>query len=117
MAVHRGIVLYNVELDESLNGVYANEQGNFAGRIFNEIARKDVANPGLIGTYDCTYFEPGTARRNKARRAILTISQAPHGPNVFEFVWSSGRRGRQMYKGIGYRMNQNQIAVHYTGKG
>lgn len=109
--------MYQDDLDGSLTGVYANEQGNFAGRIFNEIARKQVANPGLIGIYDCTYFEPGVSRRNVARRAILTINQTPHGPNVFEFIWSSGRRGRQLFHGIGYRMNANQIAVHYTGKG
>lgn len=115
--VHRGIVLYEEGLDGSLTGVYANEHGPFAGRIFNEIARKRGNTAGLVGTYDCAYFEPGTARRNALRRAVLTISQPTTGQNVYEFVWSSGRGGRQLFKGIGYRMNAQQIAVHYTGRG
>ncbi len=53
-----GIVLYNIELDGCLNGVYTNDACD--GEIFNEIAMMRTKKPDsddLCGVYLCTYFE------------------------------------------------------------
>lgn len=114
MPVQRGIVLYNIELNGCLNGVYANEQDPTAGVIFNEIARKTDDNTDIDGEYDCFYFETGNRRRRNIRRnAILRISPTAKA-NVFMFEWLQLPGRTRVFLGMGYQMNDRQIAVHYT---
>lgn len=117
--VHRGIVLYDIEMDGCWNGVYVNEQSPTAGVVFNEMVRKrrsQTQQPGITGRYDCVYFETSASGQNVQRRAILTVTQA-HATNVYNFVWSGGNPSRTLFRGTGYEMNPRQIAVHYTGNG
>lgn len=114
MPVERGIVLYDIELNGCLNGVYANEQNPTAGVIFNEIARKIKNTRGIIGEYDCFYFETGNRRQRNTRcNAILIISPTTHA-NVFKFEWLELPSRTRVFMGVGYQMNDRQIAVHYT---
>lgn len=103
--VEEGIVLYSIELDGSLNGVYTNEHTD---EIFNEIARKNDGNPNQItGSYDCFYFEENNSRTNA--RLIIT-----NEGRTFAFTWfGMGNNNQPIFTGIGYQMNQRQIAVHY----
>jgi hypothetical protein len=57
----RGIVLYNIERDGNLNGVYTNNHPITNGRIATETARlRDntlVENETEVHVYDCFYFD------------------------------------------------------------
>ena len=118
-----GIVLYNIERDGCLNGVYTNEQA-YTGRIYNEIARRQnqdkhykieseegkraCCNIDIEGHYDCQYFDVN----NEYCRCELEIKRDPiTAHNVYRFYWR-GKNGRD-FEGIGYQMNHNQLAVSY----
>ncbi len=109
----QGIILYNIELDGCLNGVYTNDYND--GIIFNEVAklRPDSRNDrdsssGITGTYDCFYFDKPSLRNNTE----LKIKLAQGMKGRYEFVWRD-ERNRVIFEGVGYIMNQRQIAVHY----
>ena len=107
-----GIVLYNIELNGCLNGVFTNDA--LAGVIYNEIAknRNGKSDGCICGTYDCFYFDAGNELRNDVE---LKIS-IPTGQNgIYSFVWSElpENGGQDIFAGIGYKMNHRQIAVHY----
>lgn len=106
--VHEGIVLYNIELNGCLNGVYTNENVKKGGEIFNEIARikEYKGDDPYTGLYDCFYFDYNNERVN----ALLEITKLS---GAYYFKWSS-LKGIQLFKGIGFKMNEKQIVVHYT---
>jgi len=107
-----GIVLYDIELDGCLNGVFTNEFSK--GQIYNEIARKknvvdsEKTDDSLIGEYNCYYFDP------VGHVSELTI-QEKNGPSklpkVYAFSWRIS--GKTIFHGTGYKMNEKQIVVHY----
>jgi len=76
-----GIVLYDIELNGCLNGVYTNMEAP-AGVIYNEIARKRVdpkktenevggVELEIEGIYDCQYFDI----ERELRQCQLTITK------------------------------------------
>lgn len=103
-----GIILYNIELDNCLNGVFTNYY--LDGTIFNEIAKKRECSNGIVGVYDCFYFDI-IDRKNDVE---LQISIDKSKQNTFLFEWRNEKT--LLFKGIGYKMNEKQIAVHYTSK-
>ena len=105
-----GIVLYNIELDGCLNGVYTNDHVD--GDIFNEIARRhtNIGEDDLSGIYDCFYFDINNSRID----AELTIGIKSNKNRTYAFSWEV--KGKIIFEGIGYRMNEKQVAVHYWQK-
>ena len=107
-----GIALYNIELDGCLSGVYSNDDEKVAGEIFNEICRKrktsNTSEDSLVGTYDCFYFD----LKNERCSAILEID---NHKKTYLFTWKDIDGKKVIFEGVGYKMNNNQIAVHYTG--
>jgi hypothetical protein len=103
----KGIVLYNIELNNCLNGVHTNDDAK--GEIFNEIAKPKTKIDGndISGLYYCAYFENNN---NKVVECELKI-EVKQG--IYEFTWSTPKDG-DYHKGIGYKMNKTQIAVSYT---
>ncbi|MBN8697690.1 MAG: hypothetical protein J0L87_14255 [Bacteroidetes bacterium] len=102
-----GIVLYTIEQDGCLNGIYTNESCD--GEIFNEIARKDNPSEGkdIIGSYNCFYFE----NKNNRVNAKLTISLRKSKKRTYDFSWNVDNK--ILFKGIGYKTSDKQIVVHY----
>lgn len=105
--IKNGIALYEIELDSCLNGVYTNEY--LDGHICNEIAKMNKAKKGdeVTGDYRCFYFDESKSRFD----AKLSISKN-ESVGTYEFIWTD-LDGNIEFKGIGYKMNQRQIAVHY----
>ena len=104
MAIKNGIILYTIERDGCLNGVYTHE--GLKGKIFNEIARK-LRKQGNKTTYACAYFE--AVGQDVAKTAILEITREPSG--ILRFSWLSG--GKEIFHGDGYKMNPLQMSVIY----
>jgi hypothetical protein len=106
----KGIILYDIEPDGCLNGVYTNNAAD--GVIFNEIARRNSytaeENDGIRGVYDCFYFNQDPRRNNV--RLTIGLAQDTSTGRAFSFEWE-GQRIR--FSGIGYRMNERQLVVHY----
>lgn len=101
-----GIVLYDIELDGCLNGVYTNDGPGVQGVIYNEVARKKKTMPtGIAGDYDCFYFDISNARHD----VDLTITPGP--TRTFDFLWAEN--SKPIFCGVGYLMNERQIAVRY----
>ncbi|HTB31985.1 MAG TPA: hypothetical protein VK808_08175 [Bacteroidia bacterium] len=108
MSEIHGIVLYDIELDECLNGVWTNQHNE--GVICNEIAKR--TNPSeknnddeIAGFYKSTYIEFD----NNIHNGTLTIEPFEGG---YSFLWKY--ENGNTFKGKGYRMNTRQIAVHYS---
>jgi hypothetical protein len=101
----QGIVLYTIEANGCLNGVFTNSHtGN---TIYNEIAKRRDSKeryPLIEGTYDCYYFDDD----RQGHEAVLKIDPLIAG---YEFTWEVD--GKPWFKGTGYRMNQHQLAVSY----
>lgn len=92
--MENGIILYSIELDGCLNGVYTNEEAR--GEIFNEIAKASkfpFNEDDLSGDYNCFYFEKN--RRNNATLQIKRRGQH----NIYDFIWEIG--GEPAFKGLG----------------
>lgn len=110
-----GIALYTIELNHCLNGVYTND--GLKGEICNEIAkRRGKVAPGHIddaeeinGVYDCIYFGNKNSREGWE---LLIGSDSEKKVRQYEFCWRN-KKGKVEFKGIGYKMNEKQIAVHY----
>jgi hypothetical protein len=110
MKVKKGIVLYEIEMNGCLNGVYTNERaGPNGGEIFNEIARLPQAPNDwpcdLSGTYDCFYFDLANERGNGTLQITST-------GNIHRLMWRN-MHGVPLFEGDGYCMNARQLAVRY----
>jgi hypothetical protein len=105
----QGIVLYDIDLNGCLKGVYTDNFTN--GDIYNEIARKQTGAVGIEGKYICSYTENG----NVLREAILTITKIPgikgNLKGTYSFDWHDGKKS--VYTGIGFQMSKSQVAVYY----
>lgn len=106
MAIKNGIILYSIERNGCLNGLYTHE--DLHGRIFNEIARKKNGKIGIEGIYACAYFE--VEEQDEATLAFLKISKRPNS-RILDFVWASD--GKEKFTGVGYQMSKRQISVNY----
>jgi hypothetical protein len=105
-----GIVLYDIQMDGCLNGVYTNEPAH--GVIYNEIARKQKPSStpdkwDIEGDYDCMWFDELNSQEN----CILRITQSPTDPPVFKVEWLDTITRNPRFSGIGYYMNPRQFAV------
>jgi len=105
MSINNGIILYTIERDGCLNGVFTHEGLN--GKIFNEIARKTDGIESIDGEYANAYFE--TQGQIVPKDATLQITEKPKG--IFRFSWIKG--GTEIFYGDGYKMNDRQMAVSY----
>jgi len=109
-----GIALYNTELHGCLNGVYTNDGAK--GEISNEVAKlkhgTSLGIDGISGEYDCFYFD--TKNRREGWVLIITAhaSNPSKGIYWFDFLWKDKNR-KDEFRGVGYKMNSSQIAVHY----
>lgn len=102
----KGIVLYSIELNENLNGVFCNDHNK--GTVFTETCRrnktKDDTTKGEC--YDCFYFDINGAEQ----RCSLFLN---NNNGTIGAIWENNR-GRTLFSGIGFRMNERQIAISYT---
>lgn len=109
--IKEGIAIYTIELNGCLNGVYTNEHNNTNGVIYNEVNRikttKTLGKDGVSGIYDCFYFD----LKNFRVEAELQIDFIN---NIYYFTWRD-LFGKILFKGVGYKMNDRQVVVHYTG--
>lgn len=109
-----GIILFQIEKNGCLNGVYTNKGQD--GVIYNEIARHidapKIQDPSkelaLEGKYDTVYFDNG----NKHFQLYLEIDLLPEKKGTYTFVWTD-KKGKKIFEGIGYKMNEHQMVVHY----
>jgi hypothetical protein len=103
-----GIALYSLEDDGCLNGVFTNDE--LDGEINNEIAKLHTElgeDDDLCGIYHCFFFDRPELRNN----CELTIDLVPGKEQTYSFTWES--EGSVIFSGIGYRMNEKQVVVHY----
>ncbi|MDI1256625.1 MAG: hypothetical protein PSV16_11045 [Flavobacterium sp.] len=104
-----GIILYEIERNGNLNGVYTNNHPFTNSRIFTETAtlRGEVSFEGEIETriYDCFYFDAvdGATNCTLIFRIINGIYQ---GQWIFD-------NGDVIFIGEGFQMNDRQIAISY----
>jgi hypothetical protein len=104
--MNRGIVMYSIEGDGCLNGVFTNP-GAF-GRILNEVARRRGGPLATLeGDYDCFYFDSDDSRND----CTLTISIDPT-TRQFTLRWI-GLDGVTWFEGRGFRMNDRTLVAHY----
>lgn len=111
-----GIVLYDIEMDGCLNGVYTNMSDECHGVIYNEIARKKKCDKKEIaGIYDSQFFDLDNDRYfcklEITRRRGTEI-------NIYDFRWhdimdEENQTVNREYVGVGYQMNERQISVTY----
>lgn len=104
-----GIILYNIQRDGNLSGVYTNIPSR--GRINLEILTRmpninSNNNFEIIGEYQSMYFQ------GEERFAdVWCLITREVGENIFRFLWR--QNDIVIFEGIGYQMNNNQIAVNY----
>jgi len=106
----RGIVLYNLELNGNLNGVYTNNLTPNA-EIFTETNRrinvKDNDNEiNDIRNYDCFYYDFEEGRVDCSLRLIITNG-------IYRAEWIRLNEQTPIFIGEGFRMNERQIAISY----
>ncbi|WP_162127943.1 hypothetical protein [Flavobacterium phycosphaerae] len=108
MEEFRGLVLYNLELDGNLNGVYTNNHPDLRGQIFTETARlRDdtiIVDETQIRVYDCFYFDAVDGSIN----CTLTFNITNR---IITATWTLN--GRVIFTGEGFQMNDRQIAISY----
>lgn len=105
----RGIVLYNIERDGNLNGVYTNNliPNSF---IFTETARRRFSDPfdnDRNRRYDFFYFDTNNNQQN----GILTMSIDNN--NIYNVDWVLDGDLNPTFRGQGFLMNDRQIAISY----
>ena len=109
--IKKGIVLYNIELDNCLNGVWTNEIND--GKIRNEIAKKLKEADNIIeGAYTSVFIDID----NELYTCRLEISlNGTRGTYTFKWdnIQHKCNSTSAKYEGIGYMVNEKQIAVHY----
>lgn len=110
MTIEKGLILYTIEKDGGLNGIYTNEAGKAPGEIFGEIAKKrksDNPSPGIQGIYDSVYFEHGNPNAEQCELEI-NCNSVP-----FTLSWKKHSSRKVIWQGYGYQMRQDLLVVHY----
>jgi len=106
--IQKGMILYTIEKDGCLNGIYTNEHPAAAGSILNEITKKSDTKPDdLEGTYLSAYFESDNGKVTECKLAI-DCKSIP-----YRFVWYKNNPNNPIWEGYGYKMRENLLAVHY----
>ena len=106
----KGIILYNIELDGNLNGVYTNNHPNTRGEIYTETARLKKNFPQFnnnteVREYDAFYFDLNNERVD----CLLKFSIQNR---IIDVIWELVD-GRVLFRGQGFQMNDRQIAISY----
>jgi len=106
--IFRGIVLYNIERNKFLNGVYSNNHPATGGRIFTETVRliddSLVEGNTLVHIYESLYFD---LEDWVNCRLTFRITDG-----VYRAVWQLPN-GNIIFRGEGFLMNDRQIAITY----
>lgn len=105
MYKEQGIALYDIQKDGHLNGVFCNP--GTKGQVFTETARrnpeKDDSEKGEF--YDCFYFDIHTVEC----RCVLYLKNTN---GTIKAKWVD-LNGKIFFEGIGFQMNERQIAITY----
>ena len=107
-----GIVLYDIQLNGNLNGVFTNIPAD--GNIFTETAILKMPLPpdNYCGIYDCFYFDRQSMNQPIQRNDVeLKISCSRHR-GTYSFLWTN-LNGNAIFEGTGFLMNERQFAVNY----
>lgn len=101
----RGIVLYSIERDNSLNGVYTNSHPSTRAIIFTETARLRQGNliEGQRAIFDSSYFD------FDGINICTLIIEIINGVYIAEWQLQNGT----IFRGQGFLMNDRQIAISY----
>ncbi|MCU4190124.1 hypothetical protein M9Q43_13255 [Flavobacterium sp. HXWNR29] len=104
-----GIVLYDIQLNGHLNGVYANNQSPTLNRILTETARfiNSVTDTSgrIINRYDVFYFDG----ENDHRGELRLVFNEDRTIRAFWIV-----NNEEWFNGLGFQMNDRQIAIYYN---
>lgn len=106
----RGIILYVIQLNGNLNGVYTNNR-TLNSELYTETAQ---LLPGSVGdfrtngrmVYDCFFFDAESGRVN-----ATLIFEIENG--IINAEWIIEGQDMPTFRGEGYQMNQTQIAIAY----
>lgn len=105
----KGIVLYNIERDDNLNGVYTNNR-TLNSEIFTETARliKPITfeEETEIQNYQCFYFDAESNRVNCTLTFRITNG-------LYQATWRLLGEDNPIFIGEGFLMNDRQIAISY----
>ncbi len=106
----KGIVLYNIELEGNLNGVYTNNHSEMMARIFTETARLTenalIENGTEVHIYDSFYFDAIDGRVNCTLTFRITNG-------IYNAEWRLLDEENPLFIGEGFLMNERQIAISY----
>lgn len=113
MKMKFGIVLYDIELNGNLNGVYCND--TLGKKILTETARLiSPIEDKLNREYDVIYFDVSDSYTGK-----LTITD---NNGLLDAIWFDIKNNSTcqivpnlIFKGQGFYMNERQIAISYKG--
>jgi len=114
MKMKFGIVLYEVELNGNLNGVYTNDA--VGKQTFRETARlKDKESEDEnVKTYDVIYFDVSDSYTGKL---TITDNNGLLNARWFDIKNNSTCQivSNLVFEGQGFYMNERQIAISYKG--
>ncbi|WP_026705037.1 hypothetical protein [Flavobacterium soli] len=106
----RGQILYDLQLDGSLTGVYTNNHPALSGILLTEIARVRLDSQAYdrsdgIFEYDSVYIDI----ENSTVNCELTFRV---NNRIIQAEWRL-ENGRIVFRGEGFLMNDRQIALSY----
>jgi hypothetical protein len=114
----QGIIVYTIHKDGCLNGLYY-ATGKQHGYTYNEIAKKtdEIPNPEdkdstykpepIVGIYVCSWIDD----KNNINNGELHIAHR-NNQGIFEVDWKV--KGKAVFKGTGFLLDDKTFAVHYT---
>lgn len=106
----KGMVLYDLQLDGGLTGVYTNNHPTTSGNILTESATLRSAQGGLRGDgrmeYRCNWLE-----QNGVSVAGILIFDIRNG--MISAKWTIDGDLQPTFEGYGFQMNDKQIAISY----
>lgn len=111
MPKFEGVVVYTIEKNGCLNGVYANDENPLPNHVYNEIAKRttDINKEyPLAGTYLCSWIE-WSNKGDIIVNGVLTINWQG---NYYDVVWRDNKNNR-LFVGKGFQTGDYQLTVRY----
>jgi len=106
----KGIVLYDIQLDGNLNGVYINDHPLTNGEILTETARFIQGDGGFRGNgtmeFQCVWFDQVEGPISASLTFDITNG-------VIQAQWVIDGETNPTFSGYGFQMNERQIAISY----
>lgn len=108
----RGIILYDIQLDGNLTGIYTNNHPDASGQICVEYAHlkghyiPEYRTDGNH-TFDCSYFDHADGITS-ARLEFKIENRVIHAK------WFLLENNTLIFTGEGFQMNERQLAISYT---